>query len=165
MENMTLQFTGTIIPGVGSAHINHRFLIPQLAQHYPPIANCSRFGTINVRLDQRPIKNVADYWTPQIRWRPCWLRSDDPDRVEAFGFTKIKFECPLGDQMHDAWIMYPEGSTVTWSEYDVEIIAGVFVAAAQHGVACAMYLDVRDLIPRPSWFGRSFDAPVIMPMR
>ena len=161
MENMTSQFTGRIIPGTGFAHINHRALIPRLAEHYPPIANCSQFGTINVRLDQRPIKNVADHWTPQIRWRPSWLKSGDPDRIEAFGFTNIKLECPIGDQTYDAWIIYPEGAPVTYSRFEVEVIAGVFVEGVQPGASCAIHLDVRPLIRRPPWFGKSFNAPVL----
>ena len=60
---MPVRITGKIIRGEGNAGKNNSVLIPLLAVHFPEIANCSQFGTINVQLHQPLDKSRADVWT------------------------------------------------------------------------------------------------------
>src|SRR3974390_499348 len=121
---MAARITGIIVRGEGSAAKNHSVLIPLLATQFPEIANSSRFGTINVRLDQSLDKSRADIWTRRIIWQPV-QRAER--RLEAFGFIKIKFECPLNSPKYDCWIILPEGSSTTYHADKVEIISDVFI--------------------------------------
>jgi CTP-dependent riboflavin kinase len=151
---MMLNITGTIVPGQGDAHRNHQFLIPKLAEHFAEIAGCRQFGTINVRLDMPLLKGLADHWTPRIKWRPYWLTPSDPDREEAFGFIRIKFECPLGGRTYDAWVIVPELAQLSQDEFGAEVIADMLVLGVRYGVSCAIQLDDWPPLLRPTWFGR-----------
>jgi hypothetical protein len=85
-----MRITGTIIHGEGLAQVNYERMIAAAAVHCPAVADCGRFGTINVRLDQLFDKGHADCWTPRVVWRP--LRGLDQDREEEFGFVRVELE-------------------------------------------------------------------------
>ncbi len=154
---MTISITGTIIPGEGNAARNHSKLIPRVAVHFPEVANCNQFGTVNVSLDHSLDRSHADFWTPHIAWIPAYLSSAERGhRLEAFGFIKIAFECPLGEPRYTAWIILPEGSELTYSHDRAEIIVGVFVAGVKYGAHCAIHIDHTPAIAAPSWFGHTF---------
>ena len=137
---MPVRITGKIIRGDGNAGKNNSVLIPLLAVHFPEIANCSQFGTINVQLHQPLDKSRADVWTRQVIWNPVQLLLKER-RIEGFGFTKIKFECPLRGPAYDCWIILPEGSRLTYCDDKVEIIADVFVHGVEYGVDCAIDIN------------------------
>jgi CTP-dependent riboflavin kinase len=147
---MAVKITGTVIRGEGNAARNDPVLIPLLAMHFPEIANSSQFGTINVRLDQPLNKSRADIWIGKIIWQPV-QRAER--RLEAFGFVKIKFECPLNGPRYDCWIILPEGSTITYRDDEVEIIADVFIDTVAYGVACAIDMDHTPSVAAPPSFG------------
>jgi CTP-dependent riboflavin kinase len=147
---MTVRITGTISHGEGSAERNHSVLIPLLARHVPEIANCSQFGTINVHLDQALDKSRADVWTRRIIWQPV-QRSER--RIEAFGFVKIKFECPLNGPAYDCWIILPEGSKLTYRNDEVEIIADILIESVGYGNSCAINIDHNPSNAAPPSFG------------
>ena len=147
---MAVRVTGKVIRGEGNAGRNHFILIPLLAAHFPEIANCRQFGTINVQLDQPLDKSRADVWTRRLIWEPVQL----PERrIEAFGFIKIRFECPLKGPAYDCWIILPEGSRLTYRDDKVEIIADVFVHGVEYGVDCAIDIDHTPSIAVPPSFG------------
>ncbi|MGN6717896.1 MAG: hypothetical protein ACTHLX_10940 [Candidatus Binatia bacterium] len=154
---MTLTITATIVPGQGDAATNHRVLIPRIAAGFPEVAKCSAFGTINVWLDRVLNRSHADFWTSHIAWLPAkTLGGDRALRLEAFGFIRIAFECPIDGPRCAAWIMLPEGSELTYRADQAEIIAGEFVAAASNGARCAIHLDHTPTLPAPSWFGENY---------
>lgn len=154
---MTISIEATIIPGQGSATGNHRLLIPRIAARFPEVAKCSQFGTINVQLDQPLDRSRADFWTPHIAWIPAAMPgSDRAHRLEAFGFIRIRFECPLGGPSCAAWIMLPEGSDLTYSPDRAEIITDVFVAAVAYGARCAIGVDHVPAVLAPPWFGETY---------
>src|SRR5579871_4215559 len=124
---MPFASTGTIESGMSKLHLNMPGLIPLLVTYYSAIANCAKYGSINVALEHPVYFANADCWTPQIRWRPVWLQPSDPDREEAFGFVAIKFECPLGGSKYDAWVFMPEGSGITHDIFRVEVIADKWI--------------------------------------
>lgn len=147
---MAVRITGTIIRGDGTAERNLSVLIPLLAQNVPEIANSGQFGTINVRLDQALDKSRADVWTRRIIWQPL---QRNERRIEAFGFVKIKFECPLNGPAYDCWIMLPEGSRLTYRDDGAEIIATAFIESVGNGVKCAIDIDHTPSIAAPPSFG------------
>ncbi len=147
---MVVRITGTIIRGEGNAAKNNAALIPPVAKYFPEIANSSQFGTINVRLDHTLDKSRADVWTRRIIWQPL-QRTER--RLEAFGFIKIKFECPLNSPKYDCWIMLPEGSTITYCPDKAEIIADVFIQNVAYGANCAIDIDHAPSIAAPPSFG------------
>ena len=149
---MAVRITGKIIRGEGNAAINNSVLIPLLAAHFPEIANCSQFGTINVQLDQPLDRSHADFWTRRVIWNPVQLLLKER-RIETFGFIKIKFECPLRSSAHDCWIILPEGSRLTYCGDKVEIIADVFVRGVEYGVDCAININHAPSIAAPLSFG------------
>jgi hypothetical protein len=154
---MPISITATIIAGQGNAAGNHRLLIPRIAARFPEVANCSQFGTVNVHLDRALDRLRADFWTPHIAWIPAALPGADRDhRLEAFGFIKIEFKCPLGGQQHRAWIMLPEGSDLTYSQDKAEIISDVFIEGVAYGQRCAIYIDHVPAVAAPSWFGHIY---------
>jgi hypothetical protein len=154
---MTIKITATIVPGQGNAARNHRLLIPRIAAHFPEVANCGQFGTINVQLDQSFDRSHADFWTPHIAWIPALLPgADRSHRLEAFGFIKITFECPLSGPRYGAWIILPEGSDLTYSDDRAEIIAAVFISGVAYGTPCAIHIDRVPTIAAPSWFGEIY---------
>src|SRR5438094_899942 len=124
---MTGPTLATVIPGQGDANGNHAVLIPRLARHFREIENCRLFGTINLQLDQPLDRSRADLWTPRVTWLPVNGAMRGQVRHEAFGFIKIKLECPLSGRLYDAWVIIPEGSKLTYREDQAEIIADVFV--------------------------------------
>jgi hypothetical protein len=101
-------FKGRIVPGSGGAAKSLRNgLKDQLVKLYPPIAPI-HYGSINVDLDQ-PLVAAHEFNTSQIIWYPWW--DEYRPRAESFGFIKIQFECPIGDQTYDkAWLWYPSGN-------------------------------------------------------
>ena len=121
---MSGKIAGTIIRGEGNAAANNSVLIPLLAAEFPEIAGANQFGTINVRLDLSLDKSRADIWTRRIIWQPIGRTER---RLEAFGFIKIKFACPVEGPGYDCWIVLPEGSTITYRDDEVEIIANFFI--------------------------------------
>ena len=147
---MATRLTGTIVRGEGNAAKNHSVLIPLLATQFPEIANSSRFGTINVRLDQSFGKSRADIWTRRIIWQPV---QRGERRLEAFGFVKIKLECPLNGPRYNCWIILPEGSTATYRDDQAEIIADIFIDSVSYGVACAIEIDHTPSVAAPPSFG------------
>lgn len=147
---MAVRITGTVIGGEGNAARNNSVLIPILAPHFPEIANTSQFGTINVRLDQSLDKSCADIWIRRIIWQPV-QRTER--RLEAFGFVRIKFECPLKGPAYNCWIMLPEGSKITYRDDEAEIIANIFIESVAYGVNCAIELDHTPSIAAPPSFG------------
>jgi CTP-dependent riboflavin kinase len=149
---MTVRITGRIIRGEGNAGGNNSVLIPLIAAHFPDIANCSQFGTINVQLDQPLDRSRADVWTRRLIWNPIQLALKEP-RIETFGFIKIKFECPLRGPSYDCWIILPEGSRLTYCNDKVEIIADVFVQGAKYGADCAIDINHTPSIAAPPSFG------------
>jgi hypothetical protein len=154
---MTISIAATIVAGQGKAALNHRVLIPRIAVHFPEVAKCRQFGTINVRLDQALDRSHADFWTPHIAWIPAQMPgADRAHRLEAFGFIKIAFECPLGGPIYEAWIMLPEGSNMTYLDDQAEIIADVFIDGAAYGSRCAVHIDHSLGVAAPSWFGEIY---------
>jgi hypothetical protein len=157
---MALRITGTIRPegGDGLARWNYPVLIPRAAVHCPDVANFGKDGTINVELDKPLDKGYADCWTPRVTWNPvAGADRIGTTRIEAFGFIKIKFECPIaGDQfLHDAWIVFPEGHPFSYEGHGIEIIADHWITGAVRGARCAVHVDHAPAIQRPDWFGRS----------
>jgi CTP-dependent riboflavin kinase len=147
---MAVRITGTVIRGEGNAARNNSVLIPRLAVHFPEIANSSQFGTINVQLDQSLDKSHADIWTRRIIWQPVqWTER----RLEAFGFVKVKFECPLNGPRYDCWMILPEGSKITYRDDEAEIIANIFIESVGYGVNCAIDMDHTPSIAAPPSFG------------
>jgi CTP-dependent riboflavin kinase len=153
MAHMATRITGTIIRGEGNAVRNHSVLIPLLGAEFPEIARSNQSGTINVRLDQSLDKSRADIWTRRIIWQPV-QRTER--RLEAFGFTKVKFECPLNGPRYDCWIILPEGSSITYRVNEVEIIANVLIGSIGYGIKCAVEIDHTPLIAAPPSFGVLF---------
>jgi CTP-dependent riboflavin kinase len=147
---MVVRITGTIIRGEGNAARNNAALIPPVSKYFPEIANSAPFGTINVRLDQALDKSRADVWIPRIIWQPL-QRTER--RLEAFGFIKIKFECPLNSPKYDCWIVLPEGSTITYCADQAEIIADAFIQTVSYGANCAIAIDHAPSIAAPASFG------------
>jgi CTP-dependent riboflavin kinase len=147
---MAVRITGTVIRGEGNATRNHSVLIPLLARHVPEIATSRQFGTINVRLDQALDKSRADVWTQRIIWQPV---QTSERRIEAFGFVKIKFECPLNGPAYDCWIMLPEGSKITYRGDEAEIIANIFIESVGYGNSCAINIDHNPSNAAPPSFG------------
>jgi hypothetical protein len=141
---------------MGLASHNYPVIIPLAAAHCPDVANFGKDGTINLELDQSVDKGRADCWTPRLTWHPA--RGADvigEERKEAFGFTKIKFECPVGEDqvLHDAWIVFPEGHPFSYESNSIEIIADQWITSAQRGARCAVHVDHSPGIHRPIWFG------------
>jgi hypothetical protein len=121
------------------------------------VAKCSEFGTINVALDEPLDRRRADFWTPQIAWIPGVMPgAERAHRLEAFGFIRIGFECPLGGARYTAWIMLPEGSVLTYREDRAEIIVGEFVTSVAYGARCAIHIDHIPAIAAPPWFGEMY---------
>ena len=145
---------GIIIRGDQLAYINHDVLIPQLAQLFPEIAPCRRWGTINLKLDKPLQKHCADVWTPQIMWRPLVPLPRIP-RVEAFGFTRIKVSGPQND-IHDAWIMLPEAARSSYNDWQAEVIVGMLLRGVEYGRHCAIHLEHTPVAARPKWFGETY---------
>jgi CTP-dependent riboflavin kinase len=159
---MAVRITGKIIRGEGNAGKNNSVLIPLLVAHFPEIANCSQFGTINIQLDQPLDRSRADVWTRRVVWNPVQLLLKER-RIEAFGFIKIKFECPLRGPAYDCWIILPEGSGLTYCDDKVEIVADVFIQGVEYGVDCAIDIDHVPSITAPSSFGALYgrSLPVV----
>ena len=155
MGKMTERFTGTIGRGQGGAHVNFKVMIPPVALYFPDVAKCDQFGTINVDLHRPLDKNHADCWTPPIGWSP--ITWNEPNRLETFGFTKIKLELPQSGQMYDAWMIIPDGNMLSYRGNRVEIISDVWIPDAQYDATCVIHLDHIPLIPRPDWFGKYFE--------
>jgi hypothetical protein len=154
---MTLTITATIIAGQGDASANHRVLIPRIAARFPEVAKCAEFGTINVALDQPLDRRQADFWTPQIAWIPGAMPgAERAHRLEAFGFIRIRFECPPGSSPYKGWIILPEGSELTYRQDHAEIIAGEFIAGVGYGARCAIHIDHIPAIAAPLWFGEMY---------
>jgi hypothetical protein len=81
---------------------------------------------------------------------------EENDREEEFGFTRVKFEYPLGGQLHDAWIIYPSGHSATYLDrFFVEIIAANLIGGSRvpPETRCAVHLDHAPSKARPSSFG------------
>jgi CTP-dependent riboflavin kinase len=150
ISNMAIRISGTVIRGERNATKNNAVLIPVLAKHFPEIANCGPFGTINVKLDQPLNKSRADIWTRRIIWKPV---KRPESRVEAFGFIKIKFECPLTGPAYECWTILPEGSTTTYCDNQLEIIADFFIEGVAYGANCAVDIDHRPSVAAPPSFG------------
>jgi CTP-dependent riboflavin kinase len=147
---MAVKITGTVIRGEGNAARNNPVLIPRLATHLPEIANSGQFGTINVQLDQPLDKSRADIWIGRIIWQPVqWAER----RLEAFGFVKIKLECPLNGPAYECWIMLPEGSKLTYCVNRVEIVANVLIQGVAYGAQCAIDIDHTPSVAAPPSFG------------
>jgi hypothetical protein len=154
---MTIRLTATIVPGQGDAARNNQLLIPRIATRFPEIINCRQFGTINVLLDQPLDRSRADFWTPHIAWVPASMPgAERAHRLEAFGFIRIAFECPLGDAPRAAWIMLAEGSGLTYCNDRAEIVADRFIDGVAYGAACAVHIDHIPEKPAPSWFGEIY---------
>jgi hypothetical protein len=154
---MTISITATIIRGQGNAAANHRVLIPRIAARFPNVAKYGEFGTINVRLDKPLDRSRADFWTPHIPWIPAQMPgAERAHRLEAFGFIRITFECPLTGPKYVAWIMLPEGSDLTYCEDGAEVIAGVFIPGVAYGARCAIHIDHDLALPAPLWFGEIY---------
>jgi hypothetical protein len=159
---MTLSVAATIVRGQGSATANHRLLIPRIASHFPEVAKCNDFGTINVQLDSPLDRSRADFWTPQIPWIPTHLLGAKRAlRFEAFGFIRILFGCPLHEANYSAWIILPEGSEPTYAKDRAEIIVGEFVPKVAYDTRCAIHLDHRPAVPAPPWFGEAYGKSLI----
>ncbi len=145
---------GTIVRGQGHAQQNYKVMIPKIAEHYPAVSKCDQFGTINVCLDEPLDNSHADYWTPPILWSP--VTGLEKNRLEAFGFIKIKFEYPCGVQKYDAWIILPEGHPWTYDSGGAEIIADVRIPGIEYGKRCALHLDHNPSSPRPDRLGERY---------
>jgi hypothetical protein len=153
---MAVSITATITPGQGTAAANHRVLIPRIAARFPEVAKSCEFGTINVRLDKPLDRSRADFWTPPIPWIPAQMPdAEQVLRLEAFGFIRITFECPLAGPNYAAWIMLPEGSNLTYCEDSAEVIASEFIPGVAYGGRCAVHIDHDLVLPAPSWFGKN----------
>jgi hypothetical protein len=144
--------TGTIVPGQGHASKNSEAMIREIAKDFPSVVACSRFGTINVRLDLATIHQHADHWTPQITWDP--VDGLGKNRTEAFGFIRVKFE--YRNEKHDAWVVLPEGHPWTYNGQGVEIIADRLIPGIAHQEPCSIHIEHRPSVPRPAWLGKIF---------
>jgi CTP-dependent riboflavin kinase len=159
-----LRITGTVTGGQGLAATNYVRVIAAASAHSPQIANCGRFGTINVRLDQAFDKSRADIWTPKVSWRPVVRLVDDV--VEEFGFVSVKLEYPIGGALHEAWVILPSGHTATYHDpYLVEIIAAELISGQRlrSESLCAVWLDHGPARPRPSSFGNNWKPLLLAP--
>jgi hypothetical protein len=159
---MTISITANIIRGQGNAATNHRVLIPRIAARFPEVAKCGEFGTINVQLDYPLDRSHADFWTPHITWIPAQMTGASY-RLEAFGFIRIVFECPLSGERYAAWIILPEGAELTYCEDRAEIIAGEFIAGVAYGARCAIHIDHELVLPAPPWFGDTYGKSLTQP--
>jgi hypothetical protein len=160
-----LRITGTVTGGQGLAATNYVRVIAAASAHSPQIANCGRFGTINVRLDQAFDKSRADIWTPKVSWRPVVRLADDV--VEEFGFVSVKLEYPIGGALHEAWVILPSAHTATYLDpYLVEIIAAELIGGQRlrSESLCAACLDHGPALPRPACFGDNW-KPLLMASR
>ena len=153
---MATSIPATIIAGQGDAQGNHAVLIPRLAVHFKEIENCRPFGTINLQLDRPLNRTHADCWTRRVTWLPVRGAMRGQVRHEAFGFIKVRLECPLGGPVYEAWIMLPEGSKLTYCEDQVEIVADVFIAGVSYGTRCALHIDHTPAVVAPPWFGEIY---------
>jgi hypothetical protein len=154
---MTISITATIIRGQGNAAANNRVLIPRIAARFPEVAKYGEFGTINVQFDKPLDRSRADFWTPHVPWIPAQMPgAERAHRLEAFGFIRITFECPLTGPNYVAWIMLPEGSDLTYCEDGAEVIAGVFISGVAYGARCAVHIDHELAQPAPPWFGEIY---------
>jgi CTP-dependent riboflavin kinase len=158
---MAASIPATIIAGQGNAQRNHAVLIPRLAKHFKEIENCRPFGTINLQLDQPLNRSRADYWTRRVTWLPVDGAMRGQVRHEAFGFIKIRLECPTSGPLSDAWIILPEGSTTTYCENQVEIVAAVHVAGVSYGTRCAIHIDHTPSVAAPPGFGEIYGGSLI----
>jgi|SRR5690242_7165873 hypothetical protein len=161
---MTFTTTATIIPGQGDAATNHRALIPRIAMHFPEVAKCSAFGTINLHLDQPFDRSRADFWTQHIPWIPIHLGGAEVGpRAEAFGFIRVVFECPFGGAKYKSWIILPEGASLTYREDHAEVIAAEFISGVSYGARCAVHVDHAPSLPAPPWFGKIYGKSLSQP--
>jgi hypothetical protein len=164
---MAATIRGTIKPdgGQGWARINYPVMIAAAAADCPAIANCGKYGSINVeQLDGCLSKSHADCWTKQITWVPPAGDIAGTQRPETFGFIKIRFECPIGGATYDAWIILPEGQGYSHRDgVGVEIIADVFIPGVKPGEPCAIHIDHVPLMKRPDWFGKIYGFPPYEP--
>jgi hypothetical protein len=160
---MIVKVTGKVAPsgGEGKAHLNYKVMIPKAAEHCPGVASCDKYGTINVVDLSPPLsKRCADCWTPRVTWYP--VVGLEPVRPEAWGFIKIKLECPLGGERYDVWIILPEGHGFSYrDDAGVEIIADVWIPGAKPGALCAIHLDHIPSMERPDWFGTIYGLQYI----
>jgi hypothetical protein len=154
--------TGTTERGQRDARENYPNMISAAASYCAAVADCGRYGTINVRLDDGLDKSRADCWTARLLWRPL-VEKGKPycgdDRSEEFGFIKIKFEYPLLGQLYDAWIILPSGHYA--SHYDanlVEIITAELIGGrpVPYEAHCAIHLDHTPSLVRPASFGDNY---------
>jgi CTP-dependent riboflavin kinase len=147
---MAIRISGTVIPGDRTGARHNAVLIPLLSGYIPEIAKASQFGTINVGLDRPLDKSHADVWTRPIIWQPA-QRTER--RIEAFGFIKIEFECPLNGPKYNCWILLPEGSRATYCDDKAEIIADVFIKGVAYEASCAIHIHHTPSVPAPPAFG------------
>lgn len=127
-----LAIRGTIVTGAGAATGTLAKQIPLIETEFPEISRVHR-GSINVRVD-RPIRVInPDHRTRPIAW-------DDVDPCpEQFDLLRIYFECPIGDQRHNAWLYIPHRFVLMRHPFVVEIISE-FIPNAQTGSSCFIHL-------------------------
>ena len=147
-----MRIIGITTSGEGSASGTNKRQIAAAAVYCPAVADCGRFGTINVRLDQPFDKGHADCWTPRIPWKPKTLGGkpwdQSKDRDEEFGF--------------DAWIIFCSGHGSTYFDtHYVEIIASELISGRRMkpDSRCAIHLDHAPSIARPASFGDNWVPP------
>jgi hypothetical protein len=155
------RFDGRVSPvgGDGLARLNYPVMIAAIAEHFGDIRNFGQHGTINV-CDLKPLlcKRFADYWSPEVVWHPV----AGQDRLgyvrhEYYGLIKIKFACPPDGDLHEAWIIMPEGHPWAYDENGgVEVNAEEFITGVKRGVSCAIHLDHTPSVARPVVFGSHF---------
>ena len=160
---MTAVIVGQVSGGMGKAHINCEAMIDAVKADFPQITN-SKYGTINVdKLVPSLSRSYADFWTPQKFWSPVAdLGQPGQQRLEAFGFIKVKFEYPLGGDVYDSWIILPEGNLCSYDDNRwVEIISDNQIPGVKREAPCAIHLDHAPSLPRPNFFGQIYQQKYV----
>ena len=92
-------------------------------------------GSINVRLDE-PLATRHDFAMPPTKWRAYW----GEDRLEAFGFRRIKFQYPEDGAVYNkAWIWTPS-LNAKLNDFMKEVLA-VEVQGLKSGTRCRIHVD------------------------
>jgi hypothetical protein len=125
---MSFTIDGTIVPGIGFAHVRLQNIWSWLISQYSPIVRCHR-GTINVQLN-RPLRVNNPHHTTL----PA------PGDGERFSFLTINFECPIATSPREAWILIPHNSPHRPNLFQVELLAE-FIQDAGQGVPCRLHIS------------------------
>jgi hypothetical protein len=131
----TVIVDATVIRGRDIPNKNIEFQILDPASQFPDMKNIWP-GSIGVRLNTSLRKLKYDY---TIRLIPWWKVDDEnPERVaEKIGLLEIKFEYPLGEFLHRAWLLDCYGDPRRF-----EIISE-WIDDLSNGQPCRIHIEAR----------------------